>query len=80
MYGEPWKKPTKILYHNFDLSSVSRLCHGTAAHCSFSNRPHIALKGTDKHGVFLTLKAQPYPWALAHEISRVVANTLRDSG
>ena len=64
-YGEKWKKPTRLLYHGIDLSILSKRCVSNNNICSRTNRPHLPLKGRDHSGTFWTLRAQPYPFALA---------------
>eukprot|EP00438_Fugacium_kawagutii_P013245 Skav234485 [mRNA] locus=scaffold3731:53840:54595:+ [translate_table: standard] len=60
-YGEIWKKPTRLMYQFIDISSLGLRCQGTFLRCSNTKRPHVPLTGRDKHGVFMTLRAQPYP-------------------
>lgn len=60
-YGEQWRKPTRLLFNFIDISSMGIRCTGTFLRCSNTKRPHIALTGRDAAGVFLTLRAQPYP-------------------
>ena len=73
MYGEQWKKPTRLLYKYLDISCLSRRCISNNNTCERTSRPHIPLQGRDAEGVFLTLRAQPYPWALANDFANVVA-------
>lgn len=75
-YGEPWRKPTSILGYRWPAHTISRLCQPHRGLCSFSQCRHIPLRGVDKKGRFLTLMAQPYPWMLAEEVSRVVAKAV----
>ena len=76
MYGEVWKKPTRLLYKGIDLTSLHIKCNGIYNICSRSNRPHFALSGRDAAGVFWTLRAQPYPWSLASKFASLVARAL----
>lgn len=75
-FGELWKKPTRLLYHMIDLSSMSTRCTGKSNICSLHRRPHVRLTGRDDCNVFLTLKAQPYPWRLCQRFANL-ASTLR---
>ena len=76
-FGERWKKPTSILYNFLDLSPVNKQCDTHYGFCSRTSRPHVRLAGTDHDGVFLTLRAQPYPDALAVLVSQQVARALQ---
>jgi hypothetical protein len=78
-FGEPWKKPTRLLCNFIDLSSVALRCKTVNNLCSKSFRPHIHLAGLDG-GIFRTLRAQPYPWRLTEAISVLVAQTLKVKG
>ena len=40
----------------------------------------IPLVGVDADGLFMTLKAQPYPWAMCSQLAKCVAMALRDQG
>ena len=76
-YGELWKKPTRLLYKGIDISPLAVRCQGTFSKCSHSKRPHFALSGRDAHGVFWTLRAQPYPLALVSKFAIIAAIALR---
>lgn len=76
MFGEIWRKPTKLLYNFLQLDELNLRCQGKHNICSRSNRPHFALKGRDAAGVFWTLRAQPYPWSLTSKFASLVASTL----
>lgn len=78
-YGERWRKPTRLMYYGIDISSLSRVCTGHLV-CSRSHRQHIALKGRDATGMFLTLRAQPYPFELCKCFASVAARALRGVG
>ena len=75
-FGEPWQKPTKILGNFWPLQQLSKRCQPQGGLCSMSHQPHVHLSGTDDAGNFLTLKAQPYPWALAANVARLVAGAI----
>lgn len=77
MYGEYWKKPTRLLYNFLDMSVLSRRCNSTTHICSRTSKPHTPLKGRHHSGKFWTLVAQPYPWDLAHGVASVLAKALR---
>ena len=79
-YGEPWRKPTGLLFQHIDFSALHAECHPQQGFCSHSKRPHICLKGRVEQGSLLTLKAQPYPYALATVVADVVAKALRGYG
>ena len=76
-YGELWRKPTSILYQFIDFSSLAKQCTPSKGRCCRTNRPHIRLTGVDHDGVFLTLRAQPYPIALATLVSKLVSIALQ---
>lgn len=75
-YLEPWQKPTKILGNFWPLQQLTKRCRPFQGLCSMSCQPHVHLSGTDAAGNFMTLKAQPYPWALAAEVARLVAGAI----
>lgn len=75
-FREPWKKPTRLLYQGIDIFSLSLRCTGKNNICSWHRRPHVSLTGRDKFNVFLTLRAQPYPWQLCQRFSQL-ARALR---
>lgn len=76
MFGEPWKKPTRLMYKFLDLKPLESRCQGHLNICSRSKRPHFPLKGRDAAGVFWTLRAQPYPWPLTDQFASLVASAL----
>ena len=78
-FGEPWKKPTRLLA-NFDLSPIALRCNTVDDRCSRTKRPHVALAGLDSSGIFMTLRAQPYPIELTEKIASLVAETLKGKG
>lgn len=71
-YGESWRKPTRLFFAFVNLRSVGRVCQGSFACCSYTGKRHVALKGTNDQGIFLTLIAQPYPFELCRTIAAVV--------
>lgn len=79
-FGELWKKPTYLIYYNIDISDLEKQCHSHRGRCSRTKRPHIPLVGVDADGLFMTLKAQPYPWAMCSQLAKCVAKALRDQG
>ena len=76
-FGEPWRKPTQLLFNYLDLSSVALQCQPFHSNCSHSKRPHLRLAGRDEKGVFWTLRAQPYPTELTDKIAALVAQVLK---
>ena len=76
-FGEPWRKPTQLLFNYLDLSSVALQCQPFHGNCSRSKRPHLRLAGRDEKGVFWTLRAQPYPTELTDKIAALVAQVLK---
>ena len=80
MFGEDWKKPTRLVYNYIDLAPLSRRCCSSNHVCSRTSRPHVPLKGLAPNGKFWTLVAQPYPWCLAAEVASIVAKALRGWG
>ena len=76
-FGERWKKPTTLLYNFLDLSDLNRQCQSKHGICSRTSRPHVRLAGVDQAGVFMTLRAQPYPFPMVALVSKLVASTLR---
>ena len=75
-FGELWKKPTFLMACNIDISCLHIQCHTMQGRCSRTKRPHIPLLGVDYDGTFMTLKAQPYPWALARQVTGCVTKAL----
>jgi len=74
-YGTPWKKGTNFLHANcgqFDL----KCCHGNSGICTRTGEKHFILQGTDNHGVFWTLRAQPYPAPLCRHLVSVIKTQL----
>ena len=69
-YRQPWKKPTWLLSGpSAWLLPVQRTCNTQSGRCSATGRRHIRLVGTDATGVFMTVRAQPYPAALCQAIA-----------
>ena len=77
MYGQNWKKPTRLVYNFLDLSPLSKRCKSASHVCSRTSRPHIPLKGLADNGKFMTLVAQPYPELLAEAFASLLATSLR---
>jgi hypothetical protein len=76
-FGERWKKPTTILYNHCDLSPLNKQCSSLHGICSRTSRPHVRLAGVDHDNVFMTLRAQPYPFSMAALVGRQVASALQ---
>eukprot|EP00438_Fugacium_kawagutii_P025119 Skav230792 [mRNA] locus=scaffold312:103074:108500:+ [translate_table: standard] len=75
-YGEAWKKPTTLMFNYINLYPLALRCTTIGHRCSRSKRPHIHLAGRDETGIFMTLRAQPYPWELAGKVASSVAQIL----
>lgn len=75
-YGEDWLKPTTIMGNFWNVPAISRRCTGTRSMCSTTCRPHVPLSGRAANGLFRTLLAQPYPWALAELVARTVSSAI----
>jgi len=73
-YGEPWRKPTTIMGNFWNLASLSKRCKSYKGVCSATSQQHVRLAGVDSNGVFMTLKAQPYPRAFAALVASLLAN------
>jgi hypothetical protein len=73
-FGAHWKKPTRLLYANCDLSSLgARRCHLQGGLCSFSGAPHLVLTGcSGPKGGFNTNLANCYPKKLCGEAAKLV--------
>jgi hypothetical protein len=71
-YGLPWKKPTRLLCANVNLSPAMRTCTSAgSSRCSATGLPHVALKGI-QDGVFKTASASPYPLSLCGAIASIL--------
>ncbi len=62
-WGEPWRKATRFLGCNIELTPIARMCHQKSGLCSRTGKPHVQLRGA-VNGVWLTSVAEPYPWTL----------------
>ena len=71
----PWRKRTGILFGNCDAADLASLskcrCSGIGT-CSISGRKHIQLTGSDKSGVPLTKRAEPYPQGFATRLAHIL--------
>ena len=74
-YRMPWQKRTGLMYANVDLSPACVCCTGRGV-CSFTNRPHVILKGCDEQGRVRTLVAEPYPRPLCNVLATCFVNAL----
>ena len=74
-FGTPWKKPTALLHERIDLSRVARTCKHAQYKCSRSGKAHVQLLGVDNHGIFMTLRAQPYPYELCEVLAQLIASS-----
>ena len=68
-YGTPWKKATGLLSNFYQLSHILKTCLPVCRRCQFTGKRHIVLSGRDNSGVWLTRRAQPYPFDLCSQIS-----------
>lgn len=71
-YGTPWRKSTGLLSNIAALHTIVRLCHPQLGRCQHSGKRHVILSGKDKSGVWLTRRAQPYPFALCEAVASVL--------
>ena len=77
-YGEQWKKPTRLLCYNINLSPMANRCSGPFSKCCFTNQPHVALTGRNHENVFMTLVAQPYPWSFCASFAELLKHHLEN--
>ena len=81
-FGEPWLKPTLLLYSKLlDLGSVGRQCGFRTNHfyCTATGKRHLALVGRDETGVWMTHRAQPYPKQFVRELAKIFKAHLASS-
>jgi hypothetical protein len=71
-FGEMWKKPTTLMGNFWNMATLALRCRSSSNICSNTLQPHVRLTGVDDNGVFMTLKAQPYPL----EFCKAVANLI----
>ena len=79
-FGEPWLKPTKLVYSRLlDLQSIGKRCgfRCNAWRCTRSGHFHIPLVGRDARGVWMTHRAQPYPHSLVRALAKLFDDQLR---
>ena len=74
--GTKWRKRTRILYANCDLSGIGKKCTGIKGICSRTGEKHQHLQGKTSSGVFRTLVAEPYPRPLCQRWARAIDNAL----
>lgn len=78
-YGTPWRKSTGILTNAPNrLAPICRICMPRNGRCQYSGHRHFCLTGKDASGMWLTLRAQPYPRALCEAIARQFAKHYRE--
>jgi hypothetical protein len=75
-YGENWKKPTRLLAHGLDLSTVCRKCCAQSGRCSRTGHLHMPLSGWAPSGQFKTRLAQPYPVELCKRLAACVKSAI----
>ena len=68
-FGTPWRKATGLLSNFCQLSSLMRTCHPISGRCEFTGKKHIVLSGKDATGIWLTRRAQPYPFEMCRQIA-----------
>ena len=69
----PWRKRTGLATWCFpELARACTHCVGKHGICSRSSRPHIQLSGVGKQGMFMALRAQPYPRPLCNRIAKAI--------
>eukprot|EP00972_Heterocapsa_arctica_P096016 14164508-Heterocapsa_arctica.AAC.1 len=75
MYGKPWRKSTRLIRFNLDLSPLeSYRCIGAKrVLCKRTGKPHQVLSGS-LHGTFWTLIAQPCPRKFCNVVARCYYN------
>ena len=66
--GKPFRKRTRLMWSNVDLSPVLRHCASSRGICSRTGANHVQLQGSSG-GQFLTLWAQPYPHRLCQRLA-----------
>eukprot|EP00438_Fugacium_kawagutii_P017670 Skav211267 [mRNA] locus=scaffold2429:526:2325:+ [translate_table: standard] len=74
-YNTPWRKSTGLLSSGFsNLGQCLRCCEPLHGRCSRTHKKHIILSGKDPHGVWWTMRAQPYPKPLCRDIALALAS------
>ncbi len=72
-YGTSWRKPTGLLFINFEDAAVDRCakprCTTKRCICSRSNKKHLVLSGNSPEGIPWTRIAQTYPRSLCNNLS-----------
>ena len=77
-YGQPWRKAAFFLAWDMPgLQSLLRSCCTKHGRCSASGCRHVILQGRDAQGVFLTLRAQPYPKPLCRDLAEAIVTTVQ---
>ena len=71
-WGERWVKPTTFAGTLPKLSSLERHCDGRGGRCQHSLRAHRILRGKNRHGIWWTKIAEPYPEALCDAVADII--------
>jgi hypothetical protein len=67
VYNMPWKKSTHLLASQFhSILNLRAVCNSHQGICQYSCKRHIILSGRDHTGLWMTRRAQPYPFGLCH--------------
>ena len=78
MFGMPWKKPTKFIGFNVNLSRLEHYrCRGLRGICARTGKEHQRLSST-QDGKNLTMLAQPYPRGLCREVACCFIDSLAE--
>ena len=74
MFGERWRKRTKLVGTLPGLQTVEAICRGRGL-CAKTGLAHFKLEGRDESGTFYTKRAEPYPYKLCHELAMLIKET-----
>ena len=73
-YGTCFKKPTRLVAWNCDISPLCKVCTGSAKSCSLSMLPHTPLVGTKGKEGFWTAIASAYPEAFCRRVASLLSD------
>jgi len=71
MFGERWRKRTKLVGTLPDMQNLEAVCRGRGV-CERSGLAHFKLEGRDESGAFYTKRAEPYPYKLCHKLAMLI--------
>ena len=77
-FGARWRKPTMLLCNRvLHPERLQKLCRTVAPDylCSFTQKPHIALRGKDSNDIPWTRRAQEYPPQFASQLASAILET-----